>query len=338
MHMNHSRSLHNRARWSWRHLALNLALGLFATTTACSWVAEARADALDDARAGDAAAENGEFQTAIELYTDSIAEGTLSQHNLAAVYFNRGGVYLETAQPEDAVEDYTQTVLLRPDHDRAWAARGVALRAIGDYENAIGDFTRALEVGSSDDSQIYNLRGQAQTDLGEYELAIADFDTALDLRPIWAFATRNRARAKFYLGAFNDAAIDFEAAFDIERDPYTSLWRFLSLARAGETDDALNFLGNETGRLREQIWPSPIVRMYLGELSPSEVLELTNDPEDPELTAALATEAMFYIGQLFVLQDDNKQAAAFFDRVIELGITHFVEYDGARAELTRIGR
>ncbi|MCZ6765070.1 MAG: tetratricopeptide repeat protein [Alphaproteobacteria bacterium] len=319
---------------------LCLALGfLIATAITLSpglSVEPAAAQVLNLARAADNAADEGDFDKALQLYEQAIVTGELTQHNLAAVHFNRGALHMQMANPADAVRDFTQTVLLRPDHNRAWTARGIALRILGDAENAVADFTQALEVGGTEKSALYNLRGQAYKDLLDFRAAIDDYDTALELRPHWAFATRNRGRAKFYLGEFHEAAIDLDAAYDLAKDPYTSIWRFLSIARLGRVDEALRKLERDNRRLRDDLWPAPVVRMYLGTETPDRVLETTFDPDDPQNSAEIASEAMFYIGQLFLLRGDEKEAEAFFDRVLSLGVNNFFEYDGARAELARL--
>lgn len=310
-----------------------VAVGAIAITTAPGWAAP-----LDDARAADDAADDGDLERALALYQRALDSGELTTNNQAAVYFNRGGVNLQVGNLEDAVLDFTQTVLLKPDHNLAWASRGIALRALGRGNQAISDFTQALEVGTPDNAEVYNLRGLAYKDSGEYGLAVADHTNALAIRPIWAFATRNRARAYFFMGRYTDSATDFAAAFDIERDPYTSIWRFLALTRANRSDQGLRNLRGETRRLREESWPTPVVKMFLGELTPNELVQLARDPNDPQRAAGLATEAMFYIGQMFLMQGDAKQASAFFERTLELGVTSFVEYDAARIELERMGR
>ncbi len=315
-----------------------LAFGAFISGAALLSSTPAWADPLDDARAADDAADDGDLEGAIALYRRALESGELTPNNQAAVYFNRGGVHIQVGNVEQAVQDFTQTVLLRPDHQLAWASRGIALRALGRGEQAVSDFTQALEVGTPDDAEVYNLRGLAYKDLGQYDLAVADHTNALTIRPVWAFATRNRARALFFMGRYRDSATDFEAAFDIEKDPYTSLWRFMAMTRSNQSDLGLRNLRTETRRLRQDAWPAPIVNMFLGELTPNELVQLARDPQDPQRAAGLATEAMFYIGQMFLMQGDAKQASAFFERTIELGVTTFVEYDGARIELERMGR
>ena len=47
-------------------------------------------------------------------------------------------------------------------------------------------------------------------------------------------------------------------------------------------------------------------------------------------------EAYFYIGQYQLLDGDRVGAARSFRSVLETGVTNFVEYQGARAELARL--
>jgi lipoprotein NlpI len=321
-----------------RNVFAILAIGLAIATGAAMVSGAAWAGPLDDARAADAAAEEGDFERALDLYQRALDTGELTQNNTAAVHFNRGGVFMQLGEFENAIQDFTQTVLIKPEHKSAYLTRGVALRAVGRSEQALTDLTKALELRSDSEQEMYNLRGLAYNDIGDYPNAIEDFTTALTFNPAWAYATRNRGRSRYYMGQYAEAAVDFEAAYDLERDPWMAIWSFVALSRSNQESAAENILTREMRRLREDAWPRPIVEMLAGNMPPSEVLELTRDPSDPELSAGRATEAMYYIGEKLLLEGDSKQAAAFFERAIDLGVTNFVEYDAARIALERIGR
>jgi tetratricopeptide (TPR) repeat protein len=60
--------------------------------------------------------------------------------------------------------------------------RASAYRAAGDYDDAIADFSKAIEV-HPDDTLAYFWRGEAQTDKKDYDRAIADYSEVIRLEP-----------------------------------------------------------------------------------------------------------------------------------------------------------
>ena len=61
----------------------------------------------------------------------------------------------------------------------------------GEYDRAIADYTKALEINSHYTDAYYN-RGNAWADRSEYDQAIADYTKALELAPHYADAYFNR--------------------------------------------------------------------------------------------------------------------------------------------------
>ena len=81
----------------------------------------------------------------------------------------------------------------------------------GDYENAIKDFNRALEINPKF-AEAYNNRGNAYALMGDFERAIADFNRALEINPKLAGAYFNKGLVYDRLGRFQEAVkayIDF---------------------------------------------------------------------------------------------------------------------------------
>lgn len=93
--------------------------------------------------------------------------------------------------------------------------RGLQAAAIGDYETAIEEYTRALELDPAF-ADAYNNRGIAYQALGEYDRAIEDYTRAIEINPEFAIAYRNRGLA--YLDSGDNAAAleDFSAAIEID--------------------------------------------------------------------------------------------------------------------------
>ena len=81
-------------------------------------------------------------------------------------------------QYERAIQDFSRTLELQPDDPKAYIGRGLVYTALGQYERAIQDLSRALEL-QPDLPEAYIIRGLVYAALGQYERAIQDFEQAL---------------------------------------------------------------------------------------------------------------------------------------------------------------
>lgn len=94
----------------------------------------------------------------------------------------------------EAIEAYTQAIVLNPKDYSLFNNRGVAFHAKGEFENAIADYSKAVELKPNDFSS-YNNRGAAYEDLGLIEQAIADYQKATELEPENKTAQTNLKKA-----------------------------------------------------------------------------------------------------------------------------------------------
>jgi tetratricopeptide (TPR) repeat protein len=60
--------------------------------------------------------------------------------------------------------------------------RGIAYGKKGEYDNAIADYTRAIEIDPND-AWAYCNRGGAYDEKGDYDKAIADYTQAIEIDP-----------------------------------------------------------------------------------------------------------------------------------------------------------
>jgi lipoprotein NlpI len=212
--------------------------------------------------------------------------------------------------------------------------RGIAYGRIGDYDRAIQDFDQALRLNLNH-ADAFNNRGLAYQFKKDYDRAIQDYDQALRLNPNHADAFTNRARARFYQGKFAEAGSDFAKAVGLApSDPYTVLWLYLAEARAGK--DGRPDLTRNAPRLSPKEWPAPVVSLYLGSITPQAVLDAAKDP-DARKQREQQCEAYFYVGQHLLLQGRKDEAVRMFRATVATGVTIFIEYEWARAELSRLG-
>lgn len=107
-------------------------------------------------------------------------------------------VLLRQADPEAALEAAERAIVLNPEYSHAHAARGSVLDRIGRYDDAVGSFTRAIELEARNRSEYarsYNNRGQTRLRLGDYSGAVGDFKEALRVAPDDRLADDNLSRA-----------------------------------------------------------------------------------------------------------------------------------------------
>jgi len=140
-----------------------------------------------------------DFSRVIELAPD-----------FTSAYFFRGVIY-QDLQPQDAIEDFNQAITLEPTNFRYYQARGNVRSSLGDYQGAVEDFTKVIELAPSGNAYAYSERGLSLAALGRYREAIADYDQAINLVPRYIMAHYGRGLARAELGDAEGALSDLQA-------------------------------------------------------------------------------------------------------------------------------
>jgi tetratricopeptide (TPR) repeat protein len=122
---------------------------------------------------------------------------------------------------------------------RDYIASAKAEYAKGDFNDAIENFTKAIELNSKD-AEAYNDRGCAKNAKSDFDGAIADYNKAIELHSNYTLAYTNRGLTKHLKGDENGAIADWTKA--IELDPKLALPyynRGTSEYHAGNRDTAM---------------------------------------------------------------------------------------------------
>ena len=144
-------------------------------------------------------------------------------HEKARAYVQHGIACLQKRELDQAIADFTKALELKDDYAEAYCKRGIAYGVKGDLDQAIADFTKALNLEFNNVSAYLN-RGIAYIEKNNHDQAIADFTKALELEPNNMFAYRNRGRAYIYKYDHNQAIADFNKVLEqdttiFEQDP-----------------------------------------------------------------------------------------------------------------------
>jgi putative GTP pyrophosphokinase len=93
--------------------------------------------------------------------------------------------------------------------------RGMAYFAQSMYQDAIDDFSRALEWDGTSYKAAY-YRGVVWSVIQGYSQAVDDFSLSLDINPYQAFCLFRRGQAYYHIGDYPAALADCEASLDLE--------------------------------------------------------------------------------------------------------------------------
>jgi lipoprotein NlpI len=271
---------------------------------------------------------NESGDVAIAACSRAIASGRYRGSNLAELYTNRGVEWRAKGDNDRAIADYTEAISLDPKYAVAYNNRGLAWSAKGDLDRAIADYDSAIQLDPKN-ALAYDNRGKAWKDKGNYERAIADYNEVIRLDPKYATGYFSRGRANLYAGALPKALADLNQASELNpKHVYTALWLDIVKKRSKLPSG----LAEATKQIDMTKWPAPVVRLYLGQLTPEAVLDAADDP-NAETKKGKVCEANFYTGELALQQGKKDEARRLFGLAAADCPKGFVEYEGAKAEL-----
>lgn len=95
-------------------------------------------------------------------------------------YYNRGIAYTEKGEYDQAILNFTKAIEINPKFAEAYYRRGIGYGKKGEYDRAIIDFTKAIEIKPKDVKAHY-ARGIVYAEKGEYDKALEDVQKAKSL-------------------------------------------------------------------------------------------------------------------------------------------------------------
>jgi tetratricopeptide (TPR) repeat protein len=129
-------------------------------------------------------------------------------------YKKEGEKYLQSRKFENAIQAFTQALLLQPKSDAILALRGTAYNQNGHFIKAYQDFTEAIKINSTD-PHYYSQRAFYHISRQNYELAKADYTRAISIEGRSEFF-RMRGLMHLYLGNFQGTIQDCSEAIRIK--------------------------------------------------------------------------------------------------------------------------
>ena len=187
---------------------------------------------------GNVYADKGELDNAIRDFTTAIQLIQL-QPDLASAHNNRGGAYADKGELDNAIRDYNKAIQLNPNYAEAYYNRGIGYKEKGKLDNAIRDYTEAIQFQPNFAESYYN-RGNAYKEKGDFEKAVTDYSTAIELKPDDAAAYNNRGGVYADKGNFENAIKDYNKAIQLNPNYAEAYYnRAIAYAKKGDSENAI---------------------------------------------------------------------------------------------------
>jgi tetratricopeptide (TPR) repeat protein len=126
--------------------------------------------------------------------------------------------YQSNLGPQGTIVDYNSTIESYPQSFNAYLNRGGVKQAKGDFDGAIADYDKAIELDPNYACHIYFRRGLAKVRKGDFDGAITDFDATIGSYPNDAIAYCDRGNAKVHKNDLDGAVADYDRALEIKPD------------------------------------------------------------------------------------------------------------------------
>lgn len=167
----------------------------------------------------------GEYQQAIKDYTKALELNPKNYNN----YNRRGNAYYNLGAYQQAIKDYNMAIQFKladikqgsapPGMGKGMQAtfaelyynRGTAYGSIENYEEALKDYDRVIELDPLF-SRAYNNKGKVYFALGNHQQALKDIRKAVEIDPLYARAYYNLSKIYSKLGYANEAFANYKKA------------------------------------------------------------------------------------------------------------------------------
>ena len=104
--------------------------------------------------------------------------GVIPSCSKAPHHHYRGIEHFQAGDYEKAISELTKSIELDPDYAGTYYNRGVAYSKVGQYDQSIADFNTAIGIAPQNPG-LYNSRGFTFESMGQHGRAISDYNKAI---------------------------------------------------------------------------------------------------------------------------------------------------------------
>ncbi|MBN1415037.1 MAG: tetratricopeptide repeat protein [Bacteroidales bacterium] len=156
----------------------------------------------------------------------------------------RINIYYLMQNNKEALRFADEAVKKDPQNPDFLYLRGIIYNSIGKYGKALDDFTVALESAANEELyKLYLNRGVANFNVMDYESAMSDFTRSIELNDTVASAYHGRAMLNYEMKDFSAAVNDFNQVLNLGQENAVILFNLgMSYFRLEEKDKACPLL------------------------------------------------------------------------------------------------
>ena len=149
----------------------------------------------------------------LTLWSDAVSKSP----DKARPIINRGLAFENLGQFEKAISDYSRAIEIDPKFIQAWYDRGTAYGKLKQWDKTIDDCSEAIRIDPKC-SYAYSNRGLAYENLGQHGKAITDYSEAIRIDPDYVNAYFNRGVTYANLGQWDRSIADYSKTISIDPD------------------------------------------------------------------------------------------------------------------------
>lgn len=153
---------------------------------------------------------------------------------------SKGIEFAKKGKIDKAFSIFNNAIQQYPDSPGPYSNRGNIYRIRKEYDLAIQDYSKSLELNSENLDVLY-ARANTYLDMADFEMAIADYTTIIDKNPSYPNIYFDRAYARIRLEKYSDAKSDLESQFQLTPKDFKSLANLINIKKILELyDEALS--------------------------------------------------------------------------------------------------
>jgi len=227
----------------------------------------------------------------------------------------------EVGQTDQAIAEYTKAIETRSDHEPYHSARARLYDLAGSHDAALADWDKAVEL-DPDNVAVWRSRAHSHYAHKEYKKATGDFNKAVGHEPDSPYNYFDRGRAFIGRGLLDLAADDFTRGLDrmcgFPGYEHAAVWLHVARGRQGQDGSKELAEFRHTRVSTRGTWLIPVIRMYVGEMTPDECLAASAD-EDKQIHEHQMCNAHVHVGQHYLIAGDRQKAKEHFTEAVSMG-------------------
>jgi len=223
-------------------------------------------------------------------------------------------LHVEQKQFDDAIADYSNFMLLRPNDAGLLLGRASIYRSAGIYDKALQDAKAANSLFPAW-SEPYAVLGLIYFSQGKLEEARQSFASEADYARKDPIAYLQKGQVEWAMGRYADASDSFRDALKRkDNEPYIFMWLAIAEARAGKQipKDIVDRFSSVT----LSKWPGLLLAPYLGRSEPPDVQRFKGS--DPDGDDDKQCAASFFVGEWYLTNNNPGEAK----RLLQNAVSH----------------